>query len=682
MESTSSDHSTVKASLSHFIQFCIVILSCIIAFSIRLFSVTINEEIIHEFDPHFNWRCTQYINEHGLYEFLGWFDNISWYPQGRPVGQTAYPGLMYTSALTKWALQKLNIEIDLIKICIYTGPVFSVFTVLLSFLFGQLIGSSQLGCLCGACIAIVPGLISRSVAGGYDYECNALFILIGSMYTFALALRDGSIFYSILSSLFYGYMALSWGGYVFISNCIPLFTCGLIALGRYSWRLHITYSIWAIFGTIFAASIPFVHEKCLIKPEHFAMLITFFAIQVWGLFTRFHSFFSKETFSTLIVSSALILPGAFLVILAFGISTGLISGFSGRLLVMFDPSYATKHIPIIASVAEHQPSSWGMFFMDCGFLLLAFPVGCFFLLKRSSEIDLLLLIWGMSTLYFASIMVRLVLVFSPVMALIAAVGLHNIMKAAAKSINNIMRITAFLLCSFVTVLTLLHSVWFSCYSYSGDQIHLTVRTPQGIQSADDYREAYRWLWSNTHHDERVLSWWDYGYQITSMGGRGCMADGNTNNFTHIGIIGMTMSSPEQQSWRLARMMDMDYTLVVFGGASGYDGDDINKFLWMPKIANQTFTNISGDMYVTRNDGLIGSHPTKNMTLSMMYHFAYNNFDKFQFHSSLPKGTDIARMARPPTDNLKMTMFEEAYTTKNWIIRMYKVKGDPLWNRVY
>lgn len=77
-----------------------------------------------------------------------------------------------------------------------------------------------------------------------------------------------------------------------------------------------------------------------------------------------------------------------------------------------------------------------------------------------------------------------------------------------------------------------------------------------------------------------------------------MADGNTNNFTHIGIIGMTMASQEPVSWKLARLLEADYMLVIFGGTSQYDGDDINKFLWMPKIANQTFHNISGDLYTT------------------------------------------------------------------------------------
>ena len=31
-------------------------------------------------------------------------------------------------------------------------------------------------------------------------------------------------------------------------------------------------------------------------------------------------------------------------------------------------------------------------------------------------------------------------------------------------------------------------------------------------------------------------------------------------------------------------LDVDYVLVIFGGVIGYSGDDINKFLWMVRIA--------------------------------------------------------------------------------------------------
>lgn len=36
------------------------------------------ESVIHEFDPYFNYRTTEYLSREGFYEFWNWFDNGSW----------------------------------------------------------------------------------------------------------------------------------------------------------------------------------------------------------------------------------------------------------------------------------------------------------------------------------------------------------------------------------------------------------------------------------------------------------------------------------------------------------------------------------------------------------------------------------------------------------------------------
>jgi len=40
-----------------------------------------------------------------------------------------------------------------------------------------------------------------------------------------------------------------------------------------------------------------------------------------------------------------------------------------------------------------------------------------------------------------------------------------------------------------------------------------------------------------------------------------------------------------------KQLDVDYVLVIFGGLIGYASDDINKFLWMVRIAGSTDPNI-------------------------------------------------------------------------------------------
>jgi dolichyl-diphosphooligosaccharide--protein glycosyltransferase len=576
--------------------------------------------------------------------------------------------------------------VDLIDMCIFAGPCFAILSTLLAYLYGVLLDCSSLGVFMAAITSIIPGMVTRSMAGSYDYECSALAILVSCFYTFSLSLNDGSILCSVLSAFCYGYMALTWGGYIFVANCIPLYVAVLLVLGHFSHRLYTTYSIWFVVSTILSASIPFIGDKIVKKPEHFAMIIVFAILQFWAFLTFLRTILEPASFSTVVVSSILVFPLALFLVLTISISTGLLSGFSGRLVQLFDPTYTKNNIPMISSVAEHQPPPWGMHFVESTFFIMLFPFGCFLILrgrlKTSTEARFLLLIYGLSTLYFTALMIRIVLVFTPALALISGFGLHRIVRSAFRR-GSALAAATLATVFVILLLTCVHSVWFTFYSFSADHIRFLVVTPDGKEKSDDYREGYRWLWENTHRDDVVMSWWDYGYQVSSIGGRGCLADGNTNNFTQIGIIGMAMASQEEVSWRIARMMDAKYIMVVFGGACGYQEDDLSKFVWMPKIAHQTFANISADMYLpTEGAELIGPGMSPNMSRSMLLKFSYHNFGKFDFGREVPKGTDVVRYANVEGFNLKLEKFQEAFTSKNWIVRIHRVLPDPIWNRVY
>ena len=44
-------------------------------------------------------------------------------------------------------------------------------------------------------------------------------------------------------------------------------------------------------------------------------------------------------------------------------------------LCEYDRTYASKYIPIIASVSEHQPPTWPSYFMDINVLAFLVPAG-------------------------------------------------------------------------------------------------------------------------------------------------------------------------------------------------------------------------------------------------------------------------------------------------------------------
>jgi dolichyl-diphosphooligosaccharide--protein glycosyltransferase len=61
-------------------------------------------------------------------EFWNWFDPSAWYPLGRTVGGTIYPGLMVTSGLIWNFLRWINMPVDIRNVCVMLAPGFAGLT--------------------------------------------------------------------------------------------------------------------------------------------------------------------------------------------------------------------------------------------------------------------------------------------------------------------------------------------------------------------------------------------------------------------------------------------------------------------------------------------------------------------------------------------------------------------------
>ncbi|KAG5440822.1 hypothetical protein PCK2_000121 [Pneumocystis canis] len=224
----------------------------------RLFSVIKYESIIHEFDPWFNFRATKYLISSSLDEFWNWFDNRTWYPLGRVTGGTMYPGLMVTSYIIYLIFHLFNYPINIRDICVFFAPAFSTLTAFATYFFTKELKDETAGFFAASLIAIVPGYISRSVSGSYDNEAIAITLLMTTFYLWVKAIKTGRVFWGSLTAFFYFYMVSSWGGYVFITNMIPLHCFCLILMGRFSSRMYVAYSSFYSLGTLMSMQIPFV----------------------------------------------------------------------------------------------------------------------------------------------------------------------------------------------------------------------------------------------------------------------------------------------------------------------------------------------------------------------------------------------------------------------------------------
>ena len=74
-----------------------------------------------------------------------------------------------------------------------------------------------------------------------------------------------------------------------------------------------------------------------------------------------------------------------------------------RFYSLWDTGYAKIHIPIIASVSEHQPTPWFSFFFDLHILACVFPAGLWHCIKNINDERVFIVLYAVSAVYFAGV---------------------------------------------------------------------------------------------------------------------------------------------------------------------------------------------------------------------------------------------------------------------------------------
>lgn len=626
------------------LKLLILSMAAVLSFSTRLFAVLRFESVIHEFDPYFNYRTTRFLAEEGFYKFHNWFDDRAWYPLGRIIGGTIYPGLMITSAAIYHVLHFFHITIDIRNVCVFLAPLFSSFTTIVTYHLTKELKDAGAGLLAAAMIAVVPGYISRSVAGSYDNEGIAIFCMLLTYYMWIKAVKTGSIYWAAKCALAYFYMVSSWGGYVFLINLIPLHVLVLMLTGRFSHRIYVAYCTVYCLGTILSMQISFVGFQPVLSSEHMAAFGVFGLCQIHAFVDYLRSKLNPQQFEVLFRSVISLVGFVLLTVGALLMLTGKISPWTGRFYSLLDPSYAKNNIPIIASVSEHQPTTWSSYYFDLQLLVFMFPVGLYYCFSNLSDARIFIIMYGVTSMYFSAVMVA----------------------------SGMILVMAFFLITYT-----FHSTWVTSEAYSSPSIVLSARGGDGSRIIfDDFREAYYWLRHNTPEDAKVMSWWDYGYQITAMANRTILVDNNTWNNTHISRVGQAMASTEEKAYEIMRELDVSYVLVIFGGLTGYSSDDINKFLWMVRIGGSTDTGRhikEHDYYTPTGEFRVDREGSPVLLNCLMYKMCYYRFGQVYTEAKRPPGFDRVRNAEIGNKDFELDVLEEAYTTEHWLVRIYKVK---------
>lgn len=579
------------------------------AFAVRLFAIVKFESVIHEFDPYFNLKATRVLVDEGFRAFWNWFDATSWYPLGRIGGQALYPGVMVTAAFVFRVCHTCGLPVDIRDVCVFLGPLFACLTAFASYALLRECCRWRSTALLGALlVSFSPAYLSRSVGGSFDNEAVAITALLHAFYWIIRAFQRRSLRASVAASIAYFYMASAWGGYVYITNVVALFVLVQLFLGGLDSRHMLVYLVFHCLGSILVAQLPIVGMNAFRGGEHIAshaVAIVCAGIVAYECWRPRLSRLGRATLAVLAL-----LPGA---LVAFLLKSR-ICQMAGRTLTLIDPTYAAKFVPIIASVSEHQPSTWFnlAFDMDTSVMAGAAP-GLLVCLSPTSfgrhgqGLGLFFLaMFAVTSTYFAAVMSRMTLVATPAACLVAAVGYTHVMAlviqasrpASAEAlasgtvdnysselsldedvkgdepINQPARSSFFNLVFLFFVFTLLangvlHATWTAASVFANPSVIIEQSLSQsGARFViDDFREAYAWLNHNTPPNAVVASWWDYGYQVSAMSRRTTLVDNNTWHNRHMATVGLALSLPEAEAHAVLRYLDVDYMVVVFGGAA-------------------------------------------------------------------------------------------------------------------
>ncbi len=573
-----------------------------------------------EFDPWMQYKEMNYIVERGwrgFIDFFSWHDPTSWYPYGRNVGKTAFPGLPFMAAFIYHLLHGIGIEVNALELAAMIPPIMSLIAILFAYLLGRELGGKPAGLLSAFLLAISTGHIERSLFGWFDDECIGIPLMLIGIWSYVKAIQEersprGVMAYSLLSGLSIGYMAASWGAAKFPLAFIPIITVILALIGRYRRQLLVAFSTTFSTYTLIAIMVPklgigYLREATILVG--FAAFIILLSFEVPNLLPRGERFrrLPYYVFAAGVVGIAI---------------TSVLGsiGLPGLKFLSVALPWLRYRLPIIISVAENQLSTWSIMFRDLSFQIILLVLGLYYALTRKRDEDIVLAAFAIFTIYFSSTMVRLSTLAAPAVAILAGFGLSELVRGFARSIKPLptktrirsVGIEYYLLTPALLVMLFIFAMTPTAYGirYTLSGIDAAYNPPTVVSSSIGARseipawlKALSWMRENLPDDAIVACWWDYGYWVTILGNKTSIVDNATLNSTQIGEVGYAFMSDEETAYRIFKSLGATHVLIFVthwpygqgGQLLGY-GDE-GKWIWMLRIAVQEGHKLNESEYI-------------------------------------------------------------------------------------
>ena len=673
--------------VKHVLIIGILMLSFSTSFLIRSQNTDYGFEL-NEFDPFFNFRATEYIVDNGLSEYFDWHDVKSWHPNGRDVSATSQVMLHITAAI---AYQIFGGGSSLYDFTILFPAIIGSLTVIVMFALVRLFAGLSAGLVASMLFAISLPIVLRGTAGWFKSEPLGIFYGLLGLYLFLSGIKSENkkiaISKIILGGVIMSFGLASWGGNQFFIMPLGLFIICLPFV-----RKDHVFLFWSVpLFTVIFLLVTSLFER---PGPNFVFGLGGFSLIIPTVFLMSCTFIQKMSKEENKIRNGLILLISFIVIGSFFVVTNTESDFlpmpSFRYLNAINPFLTTTN-PLVDSVSEHATTTISQSFFLHSALLIFSGLGVWLLLTKSvdrtrilvkNDMNSFVLIMGMMGVYVSSAFIRLEVFASISLIILSSIGLSHLTTEIfkTKSLQNRnyafkISYVAIILALFVTPLT---------FPADGNWINAVDIPPTILNggtvypASDDWLETLDWIKMNTSEDAVVVSWWDYGYWITTISERTTVADNATIDSKQIKNIAKIFLNSPDESWGMLREMDADY-VVVFVAAQNLDvdnegqplyvmggGGDESKKQWFMRIAE---VPLSKYLY---SDGMSGTDYFWNETLlGKMIPFTtltYHNFQTQQQSEIFRPGFSEISVKEikynSDSDPLKLVYASSSFTDEN------------------
>jgi len=610
-----------RVSHSSLLHISTLFLILFIAFMVRLLPLRWGFHL-SEFDPHIHYRLTKHMVDNGFFAWTSLHEYKSWYPNGFEY-RLMFPGLSATAAFFYTIARTLGLSPapmftsnplttdPIFNFCVLFPVIMGTLTCLVIYFLGRDIGGKEVGLFSALFLALNSSYIGRTSLGFFDDETVGIFGILLFIFFFLRSIDPerslrNSLTYAVAAGLSLGYLFASWGASRYPLGMTVLFVFVLLLLRRYSSRLLLSYSATFGISLFIAINVPKLGFSYLTETTVLAVFGVFLLLCLYEISRYIKTLRMKTVF---VLCFFAVLAVSFLALSWYGYMTD--PGF--KFISVLNPiarlGGGTSQ-QLVQSVQEHRPAAWGTLYYDLGIGAFFAPIGLFFAVQNPTNRNLFLCIFGLTSVYFASSMVRLTLLMAPAFCLLWALALVRllgpfvtILKEAPIIPRRRMRLEAhvgkefsgafilltFLLLTFTLVLpspaasfprTLSHA-------YSPTTIAAGSMPVRPNEPVMDWLNTLNWMRFNLQPTDVVASWWDYGYWITTIGNVTTLADNGTINSTQIVQIGKMFLSNETEALEILRKYNASYVVVFTTFTS--DGSDVGwgdegKWRWMARIA--------------------------------------------------------------------------------------------------